>query len=126
MENIAVQYVYWHYCEQTKAILRAWGNLLVFNFNYWSVPLLLKTLFSYWHKYQEPYARGFDPKQYLETFAMNMISRMIGAVVRTAVIIIGIITEAIILVLGIIFFLAWLVTPALLFLGFIYGFRILF
>lgn len=121
-----VQYVYWHYRENTKAILRAWVNFLAFNFNYWSVPLLLKTLFSYWHKYQEPYARGFDPKQYLETFAMNMISRTIGAVVRTSVIIIGIITEIIIFAAGIIIFLAWLILPGLLFLGFIYGFRILF
>ena len=126
MENIVIQYIYWHYCEQTKAILIAWKNVLAFNFNYWSVPLLLGTLFSYWHKYQEPYSRGFDFKEYFETFALNMVSRMIGAVVRTFVIIVGIVTEIIVLIAGIIILLAWLVLPAFLFLGFIYGFRILF
>ena len=126
MDNIVFQYIYWHYCAQTKAILIAWKNVLSFNFNYWSVPLLLGTLFSFWHKYQEPYTRGFDFKEYLETFALNMVSRMIGAFIRTIVIIIGVVTEIIALVFGGIILLIWLVLPAFLFLAFIYGFRILF
>ncbi|MCK4354938.1 hypothetical protein KAW43_01115 [Candidatus Parcubacteria bacterium] len=126
MSNIIIQYLYWHYCAQARAILRAWKNFLAFNFNYWSVPLLLRTLFSYWHKYQEPYARGFDPKEYFETFCMNMISRMIGSIIRTGMIIIGIITEIIVVIAGIIIFLGWLILPIFLFSCFIYGFRILF
>jgi hypothetical protein len=74
MDNIVFQYIYWHYCEQAKAILIAWTNVLAFNFNYWSVPLLLGTLFSYWHKYQEPYSRGFDLNYCFNRWRYNSFS----------------------------------------------------
>ena len=126
MSNIILQYLQWHFIDQPRAILRAWKNFLLFNLNYWSIPLLLKTFFSYWRKYQFSYGRGLDIKRYFEAFSFNAISRVMGAIMRGILIVIGIITEIFIIFVGIIIFLGWLFLPILLIFGIYYGFRILF
>ena len=126
MQNILFQYLIWHFFDMPKNILRAWRDYLRFNLNYFSVPLLLKTLFSPWRKYQVSYGKGFDLGKYLEAFFSNLIFRIFGAIIRTFLIVIGIIAEMVIVLGGILAFFAWMVLPALLILGLYYGFRILF
>ena len=124
MSNIIFQYLQWHFIGQPKAILRAWKNFLLFNLNYWSIPLLLKTLFSPWRKYRYSYGKGFDIKRFFEALSFNIISRAMGVIMRSILIFIGIITEIFIIFIGIIIFLGWLILPILLILGIYYGFRI--
>lgn len=124
--NIFILYLEWHFLDVPKDILRGWKNCLKFNLNYWSVPLLLKTFFAHWHRYSYSYGRGFDPKRYFEAFTFNMISRILGAVMRSFLIICGLLTEIFIILAGAIVFLLWLLLPLFLLGGFYYGFRILF
>lgn len=112
--------------DTPKGILRAWGNCLKFNLNYWSVPLLLKTLFSHWRRYRYSYGRGFDFKRYFEAFTFNMISRVLGALMRVVLITLGLFTEILVFLAGAVVFLIWLILPLLLIMGFFYGFKILF
>jgi len=125
MQNILFQYLIWHFFDMPKNILRAWRDYLRFNLNYFSVPLLLKTLFSPWRKYQVSYGKGFDLGRYLEAFFSNLIFRIFGAIIRAFLIIIGILAEMVIVLGGVMAFFAWLALPALLILGIYYGFRIL-
>jgi len=104
----------------------AWKNFLRFNLNYFSISLLLKTLFSHWRKYQWSYGRGFDIKRYAEVFFSNLISRVIGAIIRFFLILIGVVAEIIIVLAGIIVFLGWLLLPVLLLAGLWFGFKLLF
>lgn len=124
-KNILFLYIEWHFLDVAKGILKAWRNFLLFNLNYFSVPLLLKTFFSPWRKYKESYGRGLDIKKYFEAFASNMISRVLGAIVRSFLIIIGIAFEIFILFAGLIVFLAWIILPLLLIGGLYYGIKIL-
>jgi hypothetical protein len=126
MGNIFFLYLEWHFLDRPKSILRGWGNCLKFNLNYWSVPVLLKTFFSPWRRYQYSYGKGFDLKRYAEAFSFNMISRVIGAIMRSFLVAAGLASEIIVLSAGLVVFLAWLVLPALLILGIFYGFKILF
>ena len=126
MSNIIIQYLQWHFVEQPKAILRAWYNFLKFCLNYFSLPLLIKTLFSPWRKYKSSKGRRFDLKVYLNAVAFNAISRGIGAIMRSILIIIGITAEIFIFFAGIIIFVGWLILPALLVIGFFYGIKLLF
>ncbi len=96
-----------------------------FNLNYFSVPLLLKTFFSHWRKYKWSYGRGFDVGRYFEAFFSNLISRVLGAIIRSIMIFLGLITEIFVLLLGLIVFVGWLILPALLIFGIYHGFRIL-
>jgi len=111
MVNLFLQYLEWHFIDTPKAILRAWKNFLVFNIRYFSIPLLLKTFFSYWRRFRGSYGRGFDLKTYFEAFSFNMISRVIGAVMRTALIGMGLIVEILIFCAGLIVLVVWLILP---------------
>ncbi|MDD2697156.1 MAG: hypothetical protein PHE52_03325 [Candidatus Pacebacteria bacterium] len=126
MQNILVQYIVWQFFEVPREILKAWKNFLLFNLNYFSVPLLLKTFFSHWRRYRWSYGKGFDPGRYLETFFSNLISRVLGAIVRTFAIVIGILSEIGIFFGGVIVFFGWLLFPAFLIAGLIFGIRIIF
>ncbi|MBI2042348.1 MAG: hypothetical protein HYT21_01155 [Candidatus Nealsonbacteria bacterium] len=126
MRSILFLYLEWHFVDRPKVILEGWLNCLKFNLNYWSVPVLLKTYFSHWRRYRYSYGRGFNFSRYIEAFAFNMISRAVGAVMRTIFIFLGIAAEILILAIGIFAILFWLVLPGLLFLGLFYGFQIIF
>ena len=124
MANVIIQYIGWHFREQPKAILRAWRNFLLFNLDYWSVALLLKTFFSPWRKYKYAYVKGFDMKKHFEVFTFNVFSRIMGAIMRTILIIIGILSEIFIFFAGIIVLLIWLFLPILILLGILYSITI--
>lgn len=115
--NILFNWLFWHFFEAPKGLLKAFWNFLVFNFNYFSIALLVSTLFSHWRRYRESYGRGFDFKVYFTAFTSNMISRTLGAFVRIVTIIIGITVEVFIFLGEIIAFLLWIFLPLLLILG---------
>jgi hypothetical protein len=125
-QNILIKYLVWHFFDTPKGILSAWRNCLRFNLNHWSVPLLLKTWFSPWRRYRYSYGKGFGFTKYFEVFTFNLISRILGALMRSVLIIIGLAMEVLVLSAGAIVLLAWLASPFFLLLGFLYGCKILF
>jgi hypothetical protein len=126
MENIFFQWLIFQFFDAPKEILKAWRNFLIFNLNYFSIPVLLRTLFAYWRKYSWAYPRGFDLSKNLEVAASNFISRIIGALMRIILICIGIAVEIFIFFLGAAIFLIWLILPGLIIFLLYHGFRILF
>lgn len=122
---LLIRYLIWQFIDSPKQVLKAWGNFLYFNFNFFSVPLLLKTFFSHWHKYSLSYGKSFSPWLWVEAFVFNMFSRTIGVILRTFFIIIGIIIELLIVVIGLFVFLSWIVSPLLIVLGVIIGFKLI-
>lgn len=123
--NIILKLLVWHFYNAPKSILKAFKNFLVFNFNFFSIGLLFKTLFSHWRRYRESYGRGFDIKRYFSVFVGNLISRILGAMVRTAAIFIGLLVEFFIFLAAIFVFLTWLFLPILLLLGLYFGLKFL-
>lgn len=124
-QNIFNQWLSWQFFEVPKEILKAWKNFLKFNLNYFSVPLLLKTLFSPWRRYKMSYGKGFDIGGYFGALLSNLIFRFLGAAMRSFLIFLGLLVEVFILFTGIIIFFGWLVLPALLIAGFIFGIKVL-
>ncbi len=125
MENILIQYFNWQFFDVPKKLIKAWKNFLLFNLNYFSIPLLIKTLFAPWRKYKMSYGRGFDVGRYFEALLSNLIFRILGAIIRIFLIIIGLFVEIFIIFGGIIIFFGWLVLPIFLILGLIFGFKVL-
>ena len=123
--NIVVQYFSWYFFDQPLAILKGWKNLLLFNLNFFSIPVLLKSFFSPWRKYQVSYGRGFDAPRYLEAFLSNLIFRFLGMILRIILIFLGLFLEVLIFFLGAILFLLWLISPFLLIFGLMLGFKFL-
>jgi len=110
---LLIRFLVWHFGAAAKQILVAWKNFLKFNLHYFSLGLLLKTLFSHWRRYKDSYSRGFDFKVYARVFAGNMISRALGAFIRIIMIIIGLCFELVIFLFGFIFLIVWLCLPFL-------------
>jgi len=124
-QNIVIQWVSWQFLEMPGNILIGWKNFLKFNLNYFSLPLLLKTFFAPWRRYSFSKGRGFDLVKYLEALFSNLILRILGAIIRSFIIVIGLIAEVFIILAGITIFISWLILPALLIVGFIFGINII-
>jgi len=123
-QNILWQWLFWQFWEMPGNILKAWRNFLLFNLNYFSIHLLLKTFFSPWRKYRWSYGKGFDIKKYLEALFSNLILRTLGATIRSFLIIVGLLVEIFIIFTGIIIFFSWLALPILLIVGFVFGIKV--
>jgi hypothetical protein len=99
--NILVKYLYWQLFLTPKKALGILKNYLVFGFQFFSIKETLRSLFSPWRRYLWDYGRGFDPGKWLEVLFSNIITRVIGLVMRLFLIALFIIYETVVLVLGI-------------------------
>lgn len=113
-QNIVWQYLEWHFYDQPRKILKTWKGFLLFNLEFFSVFLLIKTFVSPWRQYTWAYPRGLDIPKDLEALFSNLISRTLGAILRTFLILVGVFFEILILIIGFLIFVGWLVLPAIL------------
>ena len=125
-QGILPQWLSWQYIYVPSAILQAWRNFLLFTFNYFSIPILLRTLFFYWRRYRYFYGRGFDLKRYFDAFTFNIISRVIGAIIRIIFIAIGALSEIFVIAGGLILLLGWFFLPLLIIGGLWLGIKLIF
>lgn len=106
-------YLSWHYSNGLRnAAILALACPLAF-LDYFSVPHLSRTLFSTWHHDLVSYGRGFDPSEFLWILAGNILSRVIGAVVRSITIAIGIIITVAAFFVRAFWLALWIVFPVL-------------
>lgn len=110
-QNILSNWLFWHFYEVPKSLFFSWKNFLSFGLDFFSVHILILTLFSHWRRYKWTYPKGFSPRGYFEAFISNIFSRIIGAIVRFFLIIAGIAAEILILLVGAIVVLFWIVMP---------------
>ena len=105
-------YLSWHYTRAYSDIFHIWRNLTYFIFHFFSIPILLRTLFSPWKRVvAERETRGFDLKDYLSTKLVNLIMSLVGAVMRLVLIAIGLVCTGVVVVGGLIFFVLWSILP---------------
>lgn len=115
MFDLTISYIRWHYTRAVRNLISNEKNFIVFLYNFFSIKLLLQTFFYLWkglgEKYQNNAVMNFADS--FGTFALNMLMRLIGAVIRFFVIIFGVIS----LVLGglaaVVIFIAWIFYPLL-------------
>lgn len=122
--NIFLQGLVWYSYDVPKEILKGWKNFLLFGLDYFSLPILLKTYFSHWHRYYYPYGKAFEFWKNIEVFVFNIMSRITGAILRTGLIILGLAAEILIFIIGLIVFISWLFFPVLLLAGFLFGLKL--
>ncbi|MFH1582415.1 MAG: hypothetical protein ABIA08_01505 [bacterium] len=125
-KNILFQLIIWWLIETPSKIILAWKNFLLFNLNYFSVVLLLKTLFSPWRRYKSSYGGGFNIGKYIESFISNLIFRFLGAIFRSVLIIAGLVVEAFMLVVGFFILASWMIFPFIILGLFMFGIKLLF
>ena len=119
--NIFLKWLFWHFIEVPKTIVLGWKNFLKFNLNYFSIGALLMSLFVPWKGDTGDYGRGFDAKRYFETFLGNIISRVLGAIVRLVIIAIGLVFFIATLFVGFFVLVIWILLPVIVIAGFFYS-----
>ena len=122
---IILNFLEWYYKEIPKKFYRVWKNYLWFWTYYFSLKNLLKTFFSPWRKYSESYGRGFDLSRMASAFLWNTFSRLMGAIMRTFLILVSLIVEIFTILFGVLFFVLWPVFPLVLAAIFIIGIYII-
>ncbi len=106
-----IQYYFWHYGKGVRNFLSLWGNFLWFAYNFFSIPLLLKTLFSPFERLSEEYKKGLDVGALFGTLLVNTLMRFVGALVRLFIIGMGIVALFALGAIGLALFVIWLTLP---------------
>lgn len=112
MENLTSDFLILHFLVVPKEILKATKNFIIFFFHFFSVNLLIKTLFSPWkRKIVQREGAGFNLSEWFTVVTFNLISRGIGAIIRLFVIFITLFVEIFTFVFGILFLIFSLIFP---------------
>lgn len=124
--SLFLSYLVWSGKEVPLLILRAWRNTVWFTLHYFSLSVLVATLFSPWRRYSWSYRGGFNIGGYLEALASNLFSRIIGAAMRLPLIAAGLIATILVFFAGAAVLALWFLLPLFISLSFTHALRILF
>ncbi len=109
--TFALYYINWHYTAGILDLIGIIQNFIWFFYNFFSIPLLLKTLFLPLNKLGEGYAHSLEPSKWVETFIVNTLMRLVGALLRLTLVLLGIIFIILTFIVGIAFLIVWLLAP---------------
>jgi ATP-dependent Clp protease ATP-binding subunit ClpC len=111
-----MDYIIWYYTGGLARFVSIWKDLLIFFPRYFAVGWHIRTLFSPWKRDISRVGRpGFHPLLWAQNAALNAITRFLGAIVRSAVILAGVLIEIAAVALGFLLILEWFFWPLFLF-----------
>lgn len=111
---ILPNYLVWHYSKGLIDFKNLWANFIVFFYEFFSIPTLIFTLFSPWHRMQDSYSGQLTFENTVGTFIVNTLMRLVGALVRSIFIVLGIFSIIFTVFFGALVFCAWVVLPFIL------------
>jgi hypothetical protein len=104
-----IEYVYWQFVSGPQWLLTLARDLERALLRFFSVSFMVRTLFAYWRKDSVSYRAG-SLEGIALAFAWNTISRGIGFIIRTMVLLVWVLAAVVLFVIsGIVigFFLLW-------------------
>ncbi|MCX6720395.1 MAG: hypothetical protein NTW11_01160 [Candidatus Staskawiczbacteria bacterium] len=116
-KNIISLWLVWHFGEMPRFLAGVWKNYILFASNYFSLPILLKSLFAPWRRYRWNYPKGFQIGEFFTTLVSNIFSRLMGAMVRIVLIICGIVFQIFVILAGAVVFIFWILLPLIIIIG---------
>lgn len=124
---LAKNYMLWHYTTAYVDFVHIWWNYLWFVNHIFSFPDVVKSWISPFKRLQEAKVNILlRPADFFENFVVNIIMRIVGAIIRTALIAIALIGFSFVLVVGLFIFSLWTILPLLIGHFFITGVQALF
>jgi hypothetical protein len=121
---LIVDFGMWYYTRGFVDVLAVWFNFMWFITHFFSIPLLLRTLFSPWKRMTDD-GKPRSIEAYMEAFVMNVMSRIFGAIVRTTIILVGIMALCLGVIALVTMLVFWLFAPFILAYSFFYGIALL-
>ena len=114
-------YLRWHYGRALKGVADIFLNIVWFLWHFFSIGILSKTLFAPWERLQEKRERGLDIEGFFGTLLINLIMRVVGAIVRLTFISIGLLAIFLTTIVSAVFFCVWLALPVAIAASIIFG-----
>ncbi len=124
MIRLLVSYIVWHYTRALAELFLNCRNFISFLYHFFSIGELSHTLFAPWQMLGERYKKGFDPENFFEVFVVNSLMRLVGFLVRGAVILLGVVVIIFTILCSVVAFGFWLVLPLATILFLISGLKI--
>ena len=109
--SIIQDYFVWHYTRAWWQMWGIWRNMLWFVIHFFSLPQLTRSWFTPFKRITEGRGKRFDLEDLATYIIINLISRIIGAIARTALIALGLVTLLATIVGGFVVYTLWMVAP---------------
>lgn len=110
---ILVEYTLWHYGRALENYVRLVRNGRDFIWYYFSIPVLVTTLFAPYKRMTEERSRRFDFGAWVGNIIINLLSRLIGMFMRLVLLTIGGICFVSFMTLSVVGYAFWLASPLL-------------
>ncbi len=107
-----MEFIVWHYTKGLQFYISRWLSYFDWVNHYFSVPLLIQTLFSPWKRLVvDDRMSGFNLRRFVEKITFNIISRGIGALIRFSLFWVGLALIIVVCLVGVLGLFIWLVVP---------------
>lgn len=107
---VIISLFYWWYTAGWLTLLRKTGERIQAVLNFFSVPLLITSLFAPFRQISAGRVQGSLGVQ-MQAWADRTFSRIMGAIFRTGIILIGVVTVVVVSAFGLAMILAWPLLP---------------
>ena len=124
--SIAHDYFLWHYSRAFKELFHVWLNFLWFTIHFFSIPQLLASWFSPFKRITEERQRAFSFEDIAGYIIINLLSRVVGAIMRSIIIVFGLAVLTGVILTGFLVQLIWVFVPMLLLGGLVFSIGMLF
>ena len=108
--TIVRDYIRWHYGSAFHELFHVWLNFLWFIIHFFSIPQLTRSLFLPWKRITEE-RRGYSFENIASFIIINLLSRLVGAMVRGTIVLIGLLILFATIITGLMVSLLWFAAP---------------
>jgi hypothetical protein len=109
--SIMHHYLLWHYTRGFTELFHVWMNFLWFIVNFFSIPQLLRSWISPWKRMVEDRGNTWNIEDLASFVIIGIISRIVGFIMRTVVILLGFTSLILTAILGFITYAFWVIAP---------------
>ncbi len=119
--TITQHYLRWHYTQGLGELLHLYRNFWWFINRLFSIPQLFTSLLAPFRRITETRRERWSFEDLAGRIVINTLSRLIGAAIRSVLLLIGLLTLAGISTIAFILIVTWFIAPALIILSILYG-----
>lgn len=112
--SIVHHYLFWHYTKAFGEIFHIWKNFMWFVTHFFSLRQLAASWFSPWKRTVEDRGEKWNLEDFAGYIIINILSRLVGTVIRTIIIFLGIVSLFVTFLGGIALVTFWVLTPFIL------------
>jgi hypothetical protein len=111
MTLVILRYFVWHYTKAFEDVIRIELNFFWSVYHFFSIPNLFRSLFSPWERLRERYSSIFKFEEWFGSLIVNVIMRIVGALIRFVTILLGIACLFLAGIIGVLFLILWPFIP---------------